>query len=375
MARTPPCRQGAVEQFRRAEPGVLHRERDARRDARKRGRGRLADDLVVVHAEDRDVVRHRQPGRAAGVKHLAGADVVGGEERGRTRQGEKPFLQMSVVLGVPVSVYLEDTAREIAPGDFGGECLLAFDGPLDAAPFADERETERKQKLAESRLRYFGKAEQNLAAAADYAREKDAVLLHTGDLIDFVSEKNFEFVSDFYGQKELVPHFVSSGNHEFSHYLGEAKEDEAYKLQSFDRVQRAFPNDLRFASKVVNGVNFVAFDDVYYYVADDLIERMKAEVEKGLPIVTMCHVPFYTPGLFKFMLEDRKERSAYVTGVPEEAIKAYDQEKNRHQAGNEATQLFVNWLRDQKLVKALLCGHLHVNYEDEFSETARQYVV
>ena len=241
--------------------------------------------------------------------------------------------------------------------------------------FADERETERKQKLAESRLRYFGKAEQNLAAAADYAREKDAVLLHTGDLIDFVSEKNFEFVSDFYGQKELVPHFVSSGNHEFSHYLGEAKEDEAYKLQSFDRVQRAFPNDLRFASKVVNGVNFVAFDDVYYYVADDLIERMKAEVEKGLPIVTMCHVPFYTPGLFKFMLEDRKERSAYVTGVPEEAIKAYDQEKNRHQAGNEATQLFVNWLRDQKLVKALLCGHLHVNYEDEFSETARQYVV
>ncbi len=241
--------------------------------------------------------------------------------------------------------------------------------------FADERETERKQKLAESRLRYFGKAEKNLAAAADYAKEKNAILLHTGDMIDFVSEKNFEYVADFYGQPDQAAHFVSSGNHEFSHYLGEAKEDEAYKLQSFDRVQRAFPNDLRFASHIVNGVNFVAFDDVYYYVADDLIDRMKAEVDKGLPIVTMCHIPFYTPGLYKFMLEDRKERCAYVTGVPEEAIKSYSQEKYRSQAGNEATLQFVNWLREQKLVKALLCGHLHVNYEDEFSETARQFVV
>ena len=241
--------------------------------------------------------------------------------------------------------------------------------------FADERETERKQKLAKDRLRYFGQAETLLLAAADYAREKDAILLHTGDMIDFVSEKNFEYVADFYAKADVPPHFVSSGNHEFSHYLGEAKEDEAYKARSFDRVQKAFPNDLRFASNVVNGVNFVAFDDVYYYVADDLIDRMKAEVAKGLPIVTMCHVPFYTPGLYKFMLEDQKERMAYVTGVPEKAIKAYDQEKARYQAGNEATMKFVDWLRDQPLVKALLCGHLHVNYEDEFSATARQYVV
>lgn len=227
--------------------------------------------------------------------------------------------------------------------------------------FADERETERKQKLAKDRLRYFGKSEMNLRAAVTYAKEKDAVLLHTGDMVDFLSDKNFEFVSAFYAEDGMVPHFVSSGNHEFSHYLGEAKEDEAYKMQSFDRVQKAFPNDLRFCSRVINGVNFVAFDDVYYYVADDIIERFEKEIEKGLPIVTMCHVPFYTPELYRFMIEERKERSSYTMGTPD--------------TKNENTLKFLEWLKTQPLMKAHICGHLHVNHVAPFSEYARQYVV
>ena len=227
--------------------------------------------------------------------------------------------------------------------------------------FADERETERKQKLAQDRARYFNKAEINLRAAVSYAKQRDALLLHTGDMIDFVSEKNFEFVSAFYQESEMVPHFVSSGNHEFSHYLGEAKEDEAYKLQSFDRVQKAFPNDLRFCSRIVNGINFVAFDDVYYYVADNIVELFQKEIDKGLPIVTMCHVPFYTPELYRFMIEDRKERISYTMGTPDDK--------------NENTAKFLKWIKEQPLMKAHLCGHLHVNHVDQFSEYAQQYVV
>lgn len=227
--------------------------------------------------------------------------------------------------------------------------------------FADERETERKQKLAKDRERYFGKSEINLRAAVEYAKRKNALLLHTGDMIDFLSDKNLEFVSAFYGESGIVPHFVSSGNHEFSHYLGEAKEDEAYKLQSFDRVQKAFPNDLRFCSHVVNGINFVAFDDVYYYMADNIIELFKKELDKGLPIVTMCHVPFYTPELYRFMIEDRKEPVSYTMGVPD--------------SKDEHTLKFLEWLKTEPLFKAHLCGHLHVNHVDQFSENAKQYVV
>ena len=127
-ARPPPGRHHAVQQLGRAETGVRHRERDAR----ERGRGRLADDLVVVHAEDRDVVRHRQPRRVAGVEHLPGADVVGGEERGRTRKRAQPVLQAPAVFRAAVLVRRVDAARKAAPGDLVGKHPLARNGPVDA---------------------------------------------------------------------------------------------------------------------------------------------------------------------------------------------------------------------------------------------------
>lgn len=240
--------------------------------------------------------------------------------------------------------------------------------------FADERETERKQELAKNRARYFRNSVAQFNAAVEYAKEQNALLLHTGDFIDFVSEGNYEFVEKAYANISC-DHFNSSGNHEFSHYLGEAKEDEAYKALSFERTQRAFPNDLKFCSKIHNGVNFIAFDDVYYYVADNLIELFQKEIDKGLPIVTLCHIPFYTPELYRFMLVEQKESKAYVIGATEEAIKEYKQEHSLYQRGNQATLEFIDWLKKQALVKALLCGHLHVPHVDQFSETATQYSV
>ena len=62
--------------------------------------------------------------------------------------------------------------------------------------FSDARDTERTQKLAESRSKYFSKAERYFLASAEYAKKKDALLLHTGDMIDFLSEKNLEYVKN-----------------------------------------------------------------------------------------------------------------------------------------------------------------------------------
>ncbi|MGN0930998.1 MAG: metallophosphoesterase family protein [Thermoguttaceae bacterium] len=227
--------------------------------------------------------------------------------------------------------------------------------------FSDTRDTERTQKLAESRSKYFSKAERFFLASAEYAKQKDALLLHTGDMIDFLSEKNLEYVKNFYDQTGNDARFVSAGNHEYSHYLGEAKEDEAYKAQSFDRVQKSFPNDLRFASKIVNGVNFVAFDDVYHYVADNIIELFEKEVEKGLPIVTLCHVPFFTPELYRVQMEEKKERFSYLLGAPD--------------TKRESSDRFLSWLKTQPLFKAHLSGHLHYNHVCQFSDRATQYVV
>jgi hypothetical protein len=121
--------------------------------------------------------------------------------------------------------------------------------------YADERENDRKRTLAANRVRYFGKGPASLDASLAYAKERGGLVLHTGDLIDFVSAKNLEAVKEKFSSADCI---LSAGNHEFSQYVGETKEDDAYKAQSYARVQQHFPNDLTFYSRTVSGVNFVA---------------------------------------------------------------------------------------------------------------------
>ena len=247
----------------------------------------------------------------------------------------------------------------------------------------DERDNERKKRLAQSRQRVFPWAEHYFDAAIRYARERDLMLLHTGDLIDFVSEANLDFVA---AQLGVGSWFVSAGNHEYSQYVGEAKEDAAYKAQSFESVQRAYPNDLKVASQVINGINFVAFDDVYYNVTREQQQLLQREVEKGLPIVLLCHVPLYTPKHCAEVLKGNKGLAGYVTGAPLEITQTYqtnpalgpdEQWRNRsvQQRTDESTAEFIAWLKQQPLLKAILCGHCHHFYEEQFSPTAVQYIV
>lgn len=238
--------------------------------------------------------------------------------------------------------------------------------------YADERDNERKRNLADARRKYFGNSERYFRLALQHAQKNEAFFLHTGDLIDFVSASNLNAVKKLFRDMNS---YVSAGNHEFSQYVGEAKEDAAYKAQSYAWVQDAFPNDLTFCSRIVNGVNFVAIDNVYYNFTRAQLERFQAEIKKGLPIVMMCHCPLYTPELFDEMMMARKSQCAYLVGVPEEHLGTYSAHRFEQQCPDAPTLEFIAWLRKQPLLKAIFCGHLHFHWSGTFSETATQYVV
>lgn len=248
---------------------------------------------------------------------------------------------------------------------------------------ADARDDERKILLSAQRSQWMNAGEHYLDEAIRIARERGMYLFHTGDLYDFVSEANLDSAA-----KHLIEGdwFVSAGNHEYSKYVGEAKEDEAYKQDSYDAVRAAFPNDLHFASRIINGVNFVALDDVYYNFTERQLEQMKAEMAKGLPVVMLCHVPLYTPEFCKSELEVTGGNCAYLTGVPLEVTETFDQgrtypagEEWRYrkvqQRADEPTLAFIAWFKEQPLLKAILCGHMHRFFEERFSPTAIQYTV
>lgn len=149
--------------------------------------------------------------------------------------------------------------------------------------------------MKENRTQCFGgRQEEALRDSLAWAKEHVDYVIHTGDLIDWQSEANFDLARKYFGKG------IGGclGNHEYSTdmWLSEPKQEntEAYKDRSRDLIQKTFPFNTSIQSQVVNGVNFIALDDVYGTVTPQQVKQFKEEVKKGLPIVLCMHVPFYT---------------------------------------------------------------------------------
>ena len=80
------------------------------------------------------------------------------------------------------------------------------------------RDGERKVKLAEKREKIFRANHKAFEKAVEISTSLGAPIIHTGDLIDFVSEANLEAVKRF---TETHDYFICAGNHEFSLFVGE----------------------------------------------------------------------------------------------------------------------------------------------------------
>ena len=232
-------------------------------------------------------------------------------------------------------------------------------------------ENEKKQLLKQKRTVTFGgRQEEALQDAIAWAKEHVEYIVHTGDLIDWQSEANFDLVRKYFGAE-----FIGSlGNHEFSTDMrySEPKEEhtEAYKDNTRDLLQSVYPFDVRFQSQVVNGVNFITLDDVYGYVTKKQVKRFRKEVRKGLPIVLCMHVPFYTDKIWRAHVRFWNEKGPMTGGempAPAGACKI--------QREDPVTRDFIEWLKGQPLLKCILAGHEHLAIEDQFSPTCREYVV
>ena len=232
-------------------------------------------------------------------------------------------------------------------------------------------ENEKKQRLHIRRTQTFGgHQEEALRDALDWARDHVDFIVHTGDLIDWQSEENFDLVKKYFGDGMTG----SVGNHEFTPdmWLSEPKEErnEAWKDRTRARIQEVYPFDISFASQIVNGVNFITLDDVYGYVTEEQVRRFKQEVKRGLPIVLCMHVPFFTETIWRaqtrFWIKGGKMEG---NGTLAEPIGDY-----KTQLEDPITSRFIAYLKKQKLLKCILSGHLHISVEDQFSPTCREYV-
>ena len=239
--------------------------------------------------------------------------------------------------------------------------------------YADGRDDARKIALAKDRRGYFPDAQANLDSVIEDSRRTGAQLVSTGDLLDFVSWANIDAARKFTDEYDC---FFAAGNHEYSLYVGEAWEDEAYRNQSLEKVQSAFKNDIRFAARIINGVNFVAIDNGYYLIDRRQLDALKAECAKGLPVILLMHVPLHTEYLRHMIMDEAGHPCAYLMGSPENVLATYDDHRCRQQRPDVVTREAYEYMTSEPAIKAILAGHIHGDhFEDKITGSLTQYTV
>ena len=226
--------------------------------------------------------------------------------------------------------------------------------------FANPDEDEKTQDYRRRRTELFGcRQYEALKDSIRWAKLNADYLVHTGDLVDWVSEGNMLAVQEAFGP-EAGNIFGSIGNHE---YFWPLKDRKPGRAECFAKCSKAYPYKLDFGSQVINGVNFVSIDDAHNDVTQDQVEAFAREVKKGLPIILLMHVPFPTPRI----MEATRKYWAWNTKFRNEPPKPITFGKR----GQE----FIKYLKGEKLLKGILAGHQHITVEERFSPTAVQYLV
>lgn len=222
---------------------------------------------------------------------------------------------------------------------------------------AYSHESDKKQQLKKIRTDTFGgEQRQALADTLAWAKEHVDYVVHTGDLIDFQSQANFDAVRELLGKS--ITGCV--GNHEWypNEWLdGPFTENEDWKNRTRKDVESAFGPGVSFSSKVINGVNLVFVDDSFSTVTPDQVARFKAEVARGLPIILLMHVPI---------------RSSEVSSA---GADYWGGSRLLGDIKDPVSLGFVDYLKGERLLKGILAGHLHITVQERFSPTATQYVV
>ena len=215
---------------------------------------------------------------------------------------------------------------------------------------------------------FEGCAEKYFFAAMQYAKDNTMTVLHTGDLIDFFSPENFDFIDKHFSAADYI---YAGGNHDFCHFLGKAKEDYTYKWEKIKDIAPHLKCNLYFDSRIIGGVNFVTLDNSYYFITVGQLEALRAEAAKGLPIILAMHVPLYAEGLAQKVMQEHP--CAYLCGAPEELLAVYPEERRIQQTPDEATLCAIEYIKSEPLIKALVTGHTHMNFEEALTESLVQY--
>ncbi len=197
--------------------------------------------------------------------------------------------------------------------------------------------------------------------AVEYAKANGLTVLHTGDLMDFVSDENLALLKKSFSDVEYL---YVMGNHDFCMCAGEPSESYEMKKARAEKTPPYSSTNAYFDHKTVGGVNFVSLSNVDYRISEEQLALIKKETEKGLPIVLLMHIPFFTPEHADAVLATGLP-CAYISCASQEYLSRYSEADRKSQEPNAQTLKALEYIRSAPLIKAVIAGHTHVNREED----------
>ena len=82
-------------------------------------------------------------------------------------------------------------------------------------------------------------------------------------------------------------------------------------------------------------------------------------------------VPFYTDDIWRADQRYWQSKPSYLTEAAVPEIRG----EYKLQQTDPVTSGFIAYLKKEPLLKAILTGHMHITIQDQFSPTAREYVI
>lgn len=207
-----------------------------------------------------------------------------------------------------------------------------------------------------------------LKECLDYAQKNGLTVVHTGDMMTFCNQENLKFIDAYFKNRDYI---LAIGNHDFCKE-GEYGDDPDNVERNIGLLAPHFRSNLFFDSKIFNNeLNVVSLANGFFRITDAQLDALKAEVDKGLPILLCMHVPIFTP-------EHAKARMsigdcAHLLGPSDEFLSQYPERFAFHRA-DEATLRAIDYIKNAAAIKAIVAGHTHMNYEETFENGLVQIV-
>lgn len=225
----------------------------------------------------------------------------------------------------------------------------------------DPRDPEAQQEHMEKRRMVFRK-ESNFVPfspneyfeeALDLAKDLDALAVVTGDVMDVDCLGNRDEFARIIQGKDMM---FTPGSHEFAAFCRAPIEghEERY-AKTRPQVEAAFPQfNFVFDARVVGGVNVITVDNSRDWFPVEVLEGLKKEAEKGLPMVLFMHDPLTDHGLLRI-----REPHPFVL-QPQEI---YD-----------ISDAVIDFINTCPLVKATFAGHWHGEAEQRSAGGVPVYI-